>query len=143
MAPPTYAPYPDGPARNPQSIQRGSVLDLSKYPGDPTTPGYASKEGVNRTAKENLPRIPSLPLSWVEAKGLLGELDGRGVKEGDGECFSGPSDAVLEMENQMNGGIEWIHNAVGIVNGTEGDEVVIVGNHHDAWMVGGAGEFER
>ncbi|EUC46111.1 hypothetical protein COCMIDRAFT_25775 [Bipolaris oryzae ATCC 44560] len=141
MAPPKYAPYPDGPARNPQSIQRGSVLDLSKYPGDPTTPGYASKEGVNRTEKGNVPGIPSLPLSWVEAQGLLETLKGRGVKEeGDGGYFSGPSDAVLEMRNEMKGSIEWIHNAIGIVNGTEADEVVIVGNHHDAWTVGGAAD---
>lgn len=38
-----YAPYPDGPARNPTSVQRGSVQFLSTYPGDPTTPGYPSK----------------------------------------------------------------------------------------------------
>ena len=28
-----YEAYPAGPARNPQSIQRGSVQYLSKYPG--------------------------------------------------------------------------------------------------------------
>lgn len=144
MAPPAYAPYPAGPARNPGSIQRGSVLDLSKYPGDPTTPGHASKEGVERMYMGSLLRIPSLPLSWGEARGLLGGLEGRGVREGGGGgYFSGPSGAVLEMRNQMKGGIEWIYNAVGVVNGTEGDEVIVVGNHHDAWMVGGAGEFLR
>lgn len=34
-----YAPYPEGFARNPTSVQRGSVQFLSQYPGDPTTPG--------------------------------------------------------------------------------------------------------
>jgi N-acetylated-alpha-linked acidic dipeptidase len=34
-----YEAYPNGPARNPTSVQRGSVLFLSIYPGDPTTPG--------------------------------------------------------------------------------------------------------
>ena len=34
-----YLPYPKGPARNPTSVQRGSVQFLSQYPGDPTTPG--------------------------------------------------------------------------------------------------------
>lgn len=28
--------YPNGPARNPTSVQRGSVQFLSTYPGDPT-----------------------------------------------------------------------------------------------------------
>lgn len=32
-----YTPYPAGPARNPTSVQRGSVQYLSIYPGDPTT----------------------------------------------------------------------------------------------------------
>jgi len=36
--------------------------------------------------------------------------------------------------------MRWIHNAIGIVNGTNEDEVVIVGNHHDSWMIGGAGK---
>jgi N-acetylated-alpha-linked acidic dipeptidase len=35
-----YTAYPNGPARNPTSVQRGSVQYLSVYPGDPTTPGY-------------------------------------------------------------------------------------------------------
>lgn len=32
-----FEPYPEGPARNPGSIQRGSVQFISLYPGDPTT----------------------------------------------------------------------------------------------------------
>ena len=52
MAAGNYATYPDGPARNPTSIQKGSVMDLSTYPGDPTTPGYPSKEGVVRKEKK-------------------------------------------------------------------------------------------
>jgi N-acetylated-alpha-linked acidic dipeptidase len=43
-----YAAYPDGPAREPTSVQRGSVQFLSTYPGDPTTPGYPSHDGVSR-----------------------------------------------------------------------------------------------
>lgn len=31
-------------------------------------------------------------------------------------------------------------NVIGIVNGTIEDEVVILGNHRDAWIVGGAGD---
>lgn len=32
-----YETYPHGPARNPYSVQRGSVQFISLYPGDPTT----------------------------------------------------------------------------------------------------------
>ncbi|KAF1831839.1 N-acetylated-alpha-linked acidic dipeptidase 2 [Decorospora gaudefroyi] len=152
MIPPTYPTYPHGPARNPTSIQRGSVVDLSAYPGDPTTPGYPSKEGSERADTGTIPRIPSLPLSWVEARPLLVALNGCGVDaetvgrsnwvggiEGV-EYSSGPSGARVSMRNMMRGEMKWIHNTVGIVNGTDGDEVVIVGNHHDAWMIGGAAD---
>ncbi|KAI4651247.1 uncharacterized protein J4E78_007938 [Alternaria triticimaculans] len=147
-----YATYPDGPARNPTSIQKGSVMDLSTYPGDPTTPGYPSKEGVERKEKKTVPAIPSLPISWIEAKPLLVALNGHGVDAKttdrpnwvggiDGvEYSSGPSEAVLSMSNIMRGEINWIHNAIGIINGTNEDEVVIVGNHHDSWMIGGAAD---
>jgi N-acetylated-alpha-linked acidic dipeptidase len=149
-----YDTYPDGPARNPTSIQKGSVMDLSTYPGDPTTPGYPSKEGVERKEKKTVPKIPSLPISWIEARPLLIALNGRGagaktvdrlnwVGGVDGVDYSsGPSKAVLSMSNIMRDEINWIHNAIGIVNGTNEDEVVIVGNHHDSWMIGGAGKSD-
>jgi N-acetylated-alpha-linked acidic dipeptidase len=38
--------YPHGPYRSGSSIQRGSVQFLSLGPGDPTTPGFASRKGV-------------------------------------------------------------------------------------------------
>jgi N-acetylated-alpha-linked acidic dipeptidase len=38
--------YPNGPFRPGSSVQRGSVQFLSLGPGDPTTPGFASRKGV-------------------------------------------------------------------------------------------------
>jgi N-acetylated-alpha-linked acidic dipeptidase len=69
-----YLPYPHGPARNPTSVQRGSVQYLSLYPGDPTTPGYPAYEDAKREEGVNIPKIPSLPISWANAKVLLNEL---------------------------------------------------------------------
>jgi N-acetylated-alpha-linked acidic dipeptidase len=147
-----YATYPEGPARNPTSIQKGSVAFLSTYPGDPTTPGYPSKEGVERMEKRTVPGIPSLPISWIEVKPMLMALNGRGadartvnrpnwVGAIDGVDYNtGPSKTTLSLVNIMRDEFNWIHNAVGIINGTDEDEVVIVGNHHDAWMIGGAGK---
>ena len=57
--------YPDGPARNPTSVQRGSVQFLSIYPGDPTTPGYPAYENATRTEGTNIPSIPSLAGSII------------------------------------------------------------------------------
>ena len=67
--------YPYGPARNPTSVQRGSVQFISIYPGDPTTPGYPSYENSTRTEPFNIPKIPSLPISWTNAQAILRTLD--------------------------------------------------------------------
>ncbi|KAK1076972.1 hypothetical protein LTR33_008482, partial [Friedmanniomyces endolithicus] len=74
-----YKPYPDGPARNPSSVQRGSVEYLSVAPGDPTTIGYPSLPGAPRQSTDGkIPDIPSLPISFAEALPLLKALNGNG-----------------------------------------------------------------
>ena len=63
--------YPNGPARNRYSVQRGSVGFLSLGSGDPTTPGYASRRGVPRQDPQKfIPSIPSLPISYAEGGGF-------------------------------------------------------------------------
>lgn len=44
------------------------------------------------------------------------------------------------MNNVMEDKFTDIWDVVGIINGTIADEVVIIGNHRDAWIVGGAGD---
>jgi len=148
-----YAAYPDGKARNPTTVQRGSVMFLSTYPGDPTTPGYPSKQDSPRTGIEAVtPQIPSLPLSWVEAQPLVQALDGYGtpgeevnrtvwVGAFNASYSTGPAPGVtLSMSNEMKGNTSTIWDAVGIINGTSQDEVIVLGNHRDAWIIGGAGD---
>ncbi|KAG7001495.1 glutamate carboxypeptidase [Physcia stellaris] len=148
-----YAPYPEGPARNPTSVQRGSVQFLSTYPGDPTTPGYPSKRDSPRADKSSVvPSIPSLPISYAEAIPLLRALDGFGTPgsqvnrtEWVGKLnvtySTGPAPgAVLSMSNIMRDEFTPIWDAVGIINGTNQDEVLVIGNHRDAWIVGGAAD---
>lgn len=148
-----YAAYPHGPARNPTSVQRGSVQFLSTYPGDPTTPGYPSKEGVPRANYSSVvPRIPSIPISYQDAIPILAALDGHGTA---GEAVNrtnwvgalnvsystGPAPgATLSLSNQMDDQITDIWNAIGVINGTIADETIVIGNHRDAWIVGGAAD---
>ncbi|KAF2737623.1 N-acetylated-alpha-linked acidic dipeptidase-like protein 2 [Polyplosphaeria fusca] len=148
------AAYPDGPARNPTTVQRGSVQFLSIYPGDPTTPGYTSKEDSPRADKSNTaPHIPSLPISWVDAQPILQALNGFGTTgtavnrtgwvgaiPGVNYSTGQGSNAVLSMSNIMEDVTTPIWDVVGIINGTNEDEVIIVGNHRDAWIVGGAAD---
>lgn len=149
-----YKPYPEGPARNPSSVQRGSVMFLSYAPGDPTTPGYAStKDAVRQDPKDAIPSIPSLPISYKEAIPILKSLNGLGLKASDlGDDWDGilteegvhynvgPSDLELNLYNLQNFTTTPIHNVIATFDGVISDEVVIVGNHRDAWIAGGAGD---
>ncbi|KAL8965728.1 MAG: hypothetical protein Q9183_003713, partial [Haloplaca sp. 2 TL-2023] len=152
-----HKPYPDGPARNPSSVQRGSVQFLASAPGDPTTPGYPSKPGVPRQDPHHFtPSIPSLPISYRDALPLLQSLNGYGPSasefnqywQGGGLAHKNvsynigpsPSSLKLRLVNEQEYITTPIWNVIGIVNGTLADEVVILGNHRDAWLAGGAGD---
>ena len=49
-----------------------------------------------------------------------------------------PSNVVLNLVNEQEYVITPLWNVIGIINGTISDEVVILGNHRDAWIAGGA-----
>ncbi|KAL7629500.1 hypothetical protein AAE478_001021 [Parahypoxylon ruwenzoriense] len=148
-----YAAYPDGPARNPTAVQRGSVQFLSTYPGDPTTPGYPSKEGSPRADYSGVvPRIPSIPISYIDAIPILAALDGHGTA-GDAvnrtgwvgalnvTYSTGPAPGTtLSMSNLMEDAYTPIWDSIGIINGTIADETIVIGNHRDAWIIGGAAD---
>ena len=152
-----YKAYPDGPARQPSSVQRGSVQFINILSGDPTTPGYASTPGVPRQDPSAFnPHIPSQPISYKEAIPILRALNGHGPRASDfneywqgGKLDShgveyniGPSPASLQLhlavEHEYVTTPLW--DVIGIINGTIPDEVVVLGNHRDAWIAGGAGD---
>jgi N-acetylated-alpha-linked acidic dipeptidase len=141
--------YPNGPGRHPSSVQRGSVQFLSKLPGDPSTPGYPSKPGVNRTdTKEYIPSIPSLPISFRDALPLLKSLNGGdfcGLDFADG--WAGGLDGVdyciqntgnrpfVNLVNEVQFTYSPIYNVIGRIPGDLPQEVIL-GNHRDAWVYG-------
>ncbi|KAH7344942.1 Zn-dependent exopeptidase [Rhizoctonia solani] len=122
-----YEYWPKGPALNPDSVQRGSVLFLSKYPGDPGTPGTPAYLNANRTEGTNIPSIPSLPISWANAQVLLKEL------ESSGSTFS---NRKIRLLNGVQNKITPIWNTMAVIPGHMRDEVVLLGNHRDAWVLG-------
>jgi N-acetylated-alpha-linked acidic dipeptidase len=137
--------YPDGPMRPASAIQRGSVLFLSHVPGDPSTPGWPSTTGSKRlTRKEmtNVPRIPSIPISYGEAEKILRRLGGPRVPDEwqGGLPFSyhiGPGSAAVAMTVDMDEGLKPIYNVIARIKGSvEPEKLVILGNHRDAWTHG-------
>lgn len=132
-------------------MQRGSVQFLSKYPGDPTTPGKPAYKNATRDAGGNFPSIPSLPMSYEDVIPLLNALKGKGLAAHElGESFSGglthygveywtgPSELELHLVNEVNTRVMPIWNTMAVIPGHITDEVVIMGNHRDAWVLGGA-----
>ena len=143
-----YKSYPDGPARNPSAVQRGSVQFLSQQPGDPTTPGYASEGNVARVDPHHaIPKIPSLPVSFRDIEPILKKLNGYGIdtsKEFDNDWigglsdfkyFTGPNpDYTVNLYNKQSYDIRPIYNVYGKLQGRDPAEgYIIIGNHRDAW----------
>ncbi|ODN82116.1 hypothetical protein L202_02423 [Cryptococcus amylolentus CBS 6039] len=146
-----YKAYPDGPARQPSSIQRGSVQFISKYPGDPTTPGEPAYKNASRLEGGNQPSIPSIPMSYQDVIPFLKALQGKGIHAKDlgpdwvgglgfygVDYFVGPSDVDLHLVNEVNTRVMPIWNTMAVIPGHITDEVVIFGNHRDAWVLGGS-----
>jgi N-acetylated-alpha-linked acidic dipeptidase len=140
--------YPKGAFRNEYGVQRGSVMDMSFYPGDPLTPGIGATNDakrIDRSQAPNLLKIPVLPISYHDAAPLLEALDGP-VAPSDwhgGLPFAshiGPGKAKVHLKVSFNWDTVPCYDVVARIQGSEfPDEWVIRGNHHDAW-VNGAGD---
>ncbi|KAL7312865.1 Vacuolar protein sorting-associated protein 70 [Mucor circinelloides] len=140
-----YTDPADNKDLGPTGVRRDSVQYGFIHPGDPSTPGFAAT--LNATRNEtftNVPRIPSLPISWADALPLLRATQGLGfadpawvggIKEID--YFSGPSLAQCNLVNYNEFKKKPIWNVMARIPGHEEDEkAVIIGNHRDAWDQG-------
>lgn len=152
-----FKQHPKGPSKQESSVERGSVMYLTEGSGDPTTPGYASKEGVERQDPLRLiPRIPSLPVSYRDILPILKKLNGIGPKGSSlGPDWTGKLQGYdyslgltknekfkslhLNLYNEQDYDIFPVHNVLGSIPGLS-DEVIVIGNHRDAWIRGGAGD---
>jgi N-acetylated-alpha-linked acidic dipeptidase len=139
--------YPKGAFRNEYGVQRGSVMDMSFYSGDPLTPDIgASKDAkrLNRSEAPNLLKIPVLPISYHDAAPLLEALDGPVAPEGwhGGLPFAshiGPGKTKVHLNVTFNWDIVPCYDVIAKIQGYEfPDQWVIRGNHHDAWVNGAA-----
>ena len=140
--------YPKGAFRNEYGVQRGSVIDMSAYPGDPLTPGIGATKDVKRLDRSEAPsllKIPVLPISYHDAAPLLEALEGpvAPVAWHGGLSFAyhiGPGKTKVHLKVAFNWDIVPCFDVIAKIKGNKfPDEWVIRGNHHDAW-VNGAGD---
>jgi N-acetylated-alpha-linked acidic dipeptidase len=137
--------FPRGPYRNRDGVQRGSVMDMPVYPGDPLTPDVGAVAGARRLDRKEartITRIPVLPISYGDAQPLLEALEGRVVPpEWRGSLpityHVGPGPAKVHLKLQFNWDIKPLYNVIAKIPGsTYPDEWILRGNHHDAWVNG-------
>jgi N-acetylated-alpha-linked acidic dipeptidase len=135
--------YPTGGWRPRDGVQRGSVMDTD-YPGDPLTPGFGAVPGAKRLdVKEakTITKIPVLPISYSDAQPLLAALQGPVAPEGwrGGLPITyhiGPGAARVHLKVTSNWDSKPLYDVIATLKGSDPDQWVIRGNHHDAWVNG-------
>jgi len=137
--------YPKGPFKNEYGVQRGSVMDMVLYPGDPLTPGIGATKDAKRLDRKDattILKIPVLPISYHDAKPLLASITGP-VAPADWQgglpitYHIGPGNAVVHLKLNFNWNIVPAYDVIATIKGSEfPDEWVMRGNHHDAWVNG-------
>jgi N-acetylated-alpha-linked acidic dipeptidase len=142
--------YPKGPYRPATAVQRGDVHYMFQYPGDPTTPGTPSLPSLTLAQRTDpadaasLPKIPSIPLSYADASPILQHLDGpesprawQGALPFTYHIGPGPVRVRLKLDIEYEYRTIW--DVIGTIKGSEfPNDLVISGNHRDAWVYGAA-----
>lgn len=137
--------YPKGGWRPPAGVQRGSVLDMTLYPGDPLTPGVGATKNAKRlplSEARSVLKIPVMPISYGDAQPLLAALAGPvAPSTGRGSLpityHLGPGPAQVHMVISSDWGLKPLYDVIAKVRGSESAEQWVVrGNHRDGWVFG-------
>jgi N-acetylated-alpha-linked acidic dipeptidase len=137
--------FPMGPWGPESHIQRGAISYDFIVPGDPLTPGWASVDGARRiqaSESKAVPRVIAVPLSARDATPLLQNLAGPVAPPSWQGALPftyrvGPGATTLRVNVQMDGKTRpiWVVEAR-IRGGEEPGQMVVLGNHRDAWVYG-------
>jgi N-acetylated-alpha-linked acidic dipeptidase len=141
-------PYPHGGARPEGGVQRGSVQDMTLYPGDPLTPGIGATANAKRLTREEaktILKIPALPISYGDAAKIMTALQGPVVtgKQRGGLAMAyhwGGTDAVkVHLAVKSDWSLKRLYDVIGMMRGkTYPDQWIVRGNHRDGWVMGAA-----
>jgi N-acetylated-alpha-linked acidic dipeptidase len=137
--------FPAGPMRPKDGVQRGSVMDMPVYPGDPLTPGVGATKDAKRlplSEVTTLTKIPVMPISYADAQPLLAALKGKDAppmwRGGLPITYHiGPGPAKVHLKLKFNWDIKPLYDVIARIPGSAfPDEWIIRGNHHDGWVNG-------
>ncbi|ANB13493.1 Tre1p [Sugiyamaella lignohabitans] len=144
--------WPDGPDYSADAVERDSVGISAIYPGDILTPGWSSSrtpQVIEYKEARNVPKIPSIPVSWNSAEPFLNALKGHGIHVPDWgnngqpagvqEWWTGDKSAptVFLKNEPIIGERHEIWNVLARIEGLEQyDKAVIIGAQRDAYCYG-------
>ena len=138
--------YPKGASRPSNGFQRGSVADMTVFPGDPTTPGYGSAKDAKRVPREQaetIMKIPTLPISYGDAQVLLKALDGPVAPPSFRGSLpityhvGGSDTAKVHLKVESDWSLKPAYNVIATLKGkAKPDEWILRGNHRDGWVFG-------
>ena len=137
--------FPKGPMRPPAGVQRGSVMDMPVYPGDPATPGIGATPGAKKLPLNEITtftKIPVMPISYEDAEPLLKNLSGELVPAAWRGSLPmpyhvGPGPAKAHLHLKFNWDRKPLYDVIVKIPGAKyPDQWIIRGNHHDGWVNG-------
>jgi N-acetylated-alpha-linked acidic dipeptidase len=137
--------YPAGGWRPDGGVQRGSVLDMAVYPGDPLTPGVGATKDAKRlpiAEAKTILKIPVLPISYGDAQPLLAALGGPvAPRRWRGSLpvtyHMGPGPARVHLAVSSDWGQKPLYDVIARIDGSESpDQWIVRGNHRDGWVFG-------
>jgi N-acetylated-alpha-linked acidic dipeptidase len=141
-------PFPKGGARPPNGVQRGSVVDMTMYPGDPLTPNVGAVPGAKRLTRETAPtilKIPTLPISYADATKIMAGLQGPVVTGNERGALPiayhwGGTDAVrVHLAVKSDWSLKPAYDVIATLHGAVyPDQWIVRGNHRDGWVFGAA-----
>jgi N-acetylated-alpha-linked acidic dipeptidase len=139
--------YPEGPFRRKDGVQRGSVMDMPVYPGDPLTPDVGATKDAKRLDRKDaitIMKIPVLPISYEDALPLLQSLQGQVVppswRGGLPITYHvGPGKDKVHLKLEFNWDQKPLYDVIAKMPGSDyPNEWIVRGNHHDGWVNGAA-----
>ncbi|WP_153043033.1 M28 family peptidase [Neobacillus mesonae] len=137
--------YPKGPWLPSDGIQRGSILSIYKYPGDPLTPGEPAIKGVKRidpAKAASLPKIPTTPISYGEAKEILKTMTGQEAPAAwqgglDFTYHLGSENTKVKLSLDIEYGQKPVNDVIVTIPGSKyPKEKIVIGAHRDTWAYG-------
>ncbi len=138
-------PYPKGAFRPERGLQRGSVMDMPVEAGDPLTPGVgatADAPRIPRDQAKTILKIPTLPISWGDARHFLAALGGQVAPKSFRGALPityhvGGAGAEAHLVVQSNWDQKPLYDVIATIKGAQWpDQWVVRGNHRDGWVYG-------